>query len=159
MPSDILIFSKASRKIESVFSPKKSILINPVSSITLPSYCVQRSFSPVSLSVAVETGTQSVISSRQMMMPQAWTPVLRTFPSSIFAYLMVFRINGSAEASASRNSGIAAMALGKFIFGTFPFSPAGSLSGMSLQRRFDSLKGNCNTRATSLIANLVAIVP
>ena len=78
-------FSTASLMIERVFSPKKSILISPVSSITEPSYCVTSIFSPVSLSSAVETGTQSVMSSRQMIVPQAWTPVLRTLPSSILA--------------------------------------------------------------------------
>ncbi|EJX03515.1 hypothetical protein EVA_08378 [gut metagenome] len=35
--------------------------------------------------MAVETGTQSEMLSRQMMKPQACTPVLRTLPSSILA--------------------------------------------------------------------------
>ena len=65
------ILATASLRIESVLRPKKSILINPVSSITLPSYCVQSNFSFVSLSSAVETGTQSEIASRQIMTPHA----------------------------------------------------------------------------------------
>ena len=70
--------------MESVFSPRKSILISPVSSITFPSYCVTMVFSLESelLSTAVLTYTQSVMSSRHIMTPQACTPVLRTVPSS-----------------------------------------------------------------------------
>ncbi|EJX03514.1 hypothetical protein EVA_08377 [gut metagenome] len=40
-PSEMRMFSMASLMIESVFSPRKSILMSPVSSMTLPSYCVQ----------------------------------------------------------------------------------------------------------------------
>ena len=114
IPLLFLIFSRASLIIDKVFKPKKSILISPVSSITEPSYCVTSIFSPVSLSSAVLTGTQSVISSRQMIVPQACTPVLRTFPSNIFAYLIVSRRIGSEETSAACSSGTYAMAFGKF---------------------------------------------
>ena len=148
------MFSTASLMMDKVFSPKKSILIKPVSSITEPSYWVTSIFSPVSLSSAVLTGTQSVMSSRQMMVPQACTPVLRTLPSSILAYFMVSRKIGSVETSASCNSGISSMAFDKFIF-----FPLGSLSPMALHKRSDSDKGSFCTRATSLMANLVAIVP
>ena len=55
IPLLCLIFSIASLIIERVFRPKKSILINPVSSITEPSYWVTSIFSPVSLSSAVLT--------------------------------------------------------------------------------------------------------
>ena len=86
MPVDRRTFSTASLRIDRVFSPKKSIFISPVSSITLPSYCVHSSFLPgFSLSSAVDTGTQSLMASRQMIVPQAWMPVLRTLPSSILA--------------------------------------------------------------------------
>ena len=159
IPNESLIFSRVSLMIDSVFKPKKSILIRPVSSITFPSYWVQWSSSPVSLSFAVETGTQSEILSLQMIKPQAWTPVLRTLPSSILAYLIVSRNNGSVEASASRSSGMAAIALGRFILGTFPSGPSGNLSGISLHKAFDVFNGSFCTRATSLIANFVAIVP
>ena len=139
--------------MERVFSPRKSILINPVSSITEPSYWVTSIFSPVSLSSAVLTGTQSVISSRQIIVPQACTPVPRTFPSSILAYLIVSRTKGSEEASAACNSGTYSIALRRFSF------LSGILSGTSLARRSDSERGSFCTRATSLIASFVAIVP
>ena len=154
MPKLSLIFATASFSWESVFSPKKSILMSPVSSITWPSYCVHRSFSPVSLSSAVLTGTQSSMASRQMIVPQACTPVLRTLFSNICANLMVSLNNGSGEVAASFNSGIHSMALRMFIF-----LPLGSLSGMALQRAFTMPRGTFCTRPTSLMASLVAIVP
>ena len=147
------IFSTASLIIDKVFKPRKSILINPVSSITEPSYWVTSIFSPVSLSSAVLTGTQSVISSRQIIVPQACTPVPRTLPSSILAYLIVSRTNGSDDASAACSSGTYSIAFRKFSF------LSGILSGTNLANRSDSDRGSFCTRATSLIANLVAIVP
>ena len=143
----------ASLMMDKVFSPRKSILISPVSSMTEPSYWVTSIFSPVSLSSAVLTGTQSVMSSRQIIVPQACTPVPRTLPSSILAYFIVSRTSGSGEASAACNSGTYAIAFGRLSF------LSGILSGTSLHRRSDSLKGSFCTRATSLIAILVAIVP
>ena len=131
------IFSNASFITESVLSPKKSIFMRPVSSMTLPSYWVTSIFSPVSLSSAMLIGTGSVMSSRQMIVPQACTPVLRTLPSSIFAYLIVSRRVGSGDASASRSSGTACMALGKFIL-----RPSGRRSGMALQSLFDVSSGS-----------------
>ena len=95
----------ASLMMDKVFKPRKSILMSPVSSITDPSYWVTSIFSPVSLSSAVLTGTQSVMSSRQMMVPQACTPVPRTFPSSILAYFSVSRTSGSLDISACCSSG------------------------------------------------------
>ena len=139
--------------IDKVFNPRKSILIKPVSSITEPSYWVTSIFSPVSLSSAVLTGTQSVISSLHIIVPHACTPVLRTFPSNILAYLIVSRKMGSGDTSAACNSGTYAMALGRFIF------LSGILSGTSLHKRSDSDNGSFCTRATSLMANFVAIVP
>ena len=50
-------------------------------------------------------GTQSVMSSRQIIVPQACTPVPRTLPSNILAYFSVSRTKGSGEASAACNSG------------------------------------------------------
>ena len=147
------IFSTASLIIDNVFNPRKSILINPVSSITEPSYWVTSIFSPVSLSSAVLTGTQSVMSSRQIIVPQACTPVPRTLPSSILAYLRVSRTNGSDDASAACSSGTYSMAFRRFSF------LSGILSGTSFARRSDSERGSFCTRATSLIASLVAIVP
>ena len=130
LPVVSLTFSTASLSIESVFRPRKSIFINPVDSMTWPSYCVHLSLWPGSdLSSAMDTGTQSLIGSRQMMKPHAWMPVPRTVPSSIFAYSMVLCSLGSGLASASRNSGMHLMALVRFIF-----SPSGSLSGICLQR-------------------------
>ena len=148
------MFVTASFNWDSVFSPRKSILMRPVSSMTWPSYWVHLSFSPVSLSSAVLTGTQSSIASRQMIVPQACTPVLRTLFSSICANLMVSLSRGSGDVAASFSSGTHSMALGRFIF-----LPLGSLSGMALQRAFTVAKGTFCTRATSLIASLVAIVP
>ena len=147
------IFSTASFIIDNVFSPRKSILINPVSSITEPSYWVTSIFSPVSLSSAVLTGTQSVISSRQIIVPQACTPVPRTFPSSILAYFIVSLTKGSGDASAACNSGTYSMAFFRFSF------LSGILSGTNLAKRSDSASGSFWTRATSLIASFVAIVP
>ena len=149
------IFSTASFMIESVFRPRKSILIRPVDSITWPSYWVQRNLCPGSfLSSATETGTQSLILSRQIMNPQACMPVPRTVPSSIFAYSMVLCSFGSGLASASRSSGIHFMALPRFIF-----KPSGNLSGISLQSQFAFSRGSFSTRATSLIEFFVAMVP
>ncbi|EJX03516.1 hypothetical protein EVA_08379 [gut metagenome] len=72
---------------------------------------------------------------------------------------MVSRMSGSDEVSASRNSGMAAIALLRFILGTLPSGPSGSLSGMSLQRALEVEMGSFCTRATSLMASFVAIVP
>ena len=158
MPRWDFIFATASLIIDSVFNPRKSIFINPVSSITEPSYWVTSIFSPVSLSSAVLTGTQSVISSRQIIVPQAWTPVPRTFPSSIRAYFIVSRINIFSDSQACCNSGTAAIQFFRLILGDLP-SISGNLSGISFVRRSDSERGNFSTLATSLIAILVAIVP
>ena len=152
------IFSTASLIMDSVFNPKKSIFIKPVSSITLPSYWVTSIFSPVSLSSAVLTGTQSVISSRPMITPQAWTPVLRTFPSSIWAYFIVLANSSLLELQASCNSFTFSMQFFRFIFWAFPFF-SGKRSGIKRVKRSDSGNGSFCTRATSLIANFVAIVP
>ena len=159
MPRLSFTFSTASFSMERVLSPRKSILISPVSSITEPSYCVHISFSCVALSSAVLIGTQSDIASRQIIMPQACTPVFLTLPSSITAYFSVLESSGSLEAAASRSSGIAAIAFGRFILGTFPSGPSGSLSGMSLHRRLLVSRGSFCTRATSFSASFVAIVP
>ena len=81
-------FSNPSRMILSVLSPKKSILIRPVDSITLPSYWVINTFSPFS-SKEVEIGITSLISYFPMITPHAWTPILRILPSNFCAYLKV----------------------------------------------------------------------
>ena len=157
IPRCILIFSHASFNSESVFKPKKSILMRPVDSMTCPSYCVQLVLvSLKSGSSAVETGTQSLIGSRQIMKPQAWIPVPRIVPSSIFAYLMVLASLGSFEVSASRSIGTALMALVRFIFGVLP-STSGNRSGIALQSSFDCAKGSFSTRATSLMEFFVAM--
>ena len=157
MPRVRLMLAQASFNSDRVFRPRKSILINPVDSITCPSYCVQLVLVPLkSGSSAVDTGTWSDIGSRQIMNPQAWIPVPRTVPSSILAYFMVLAICGSVDASASCNSGTALMALVRFIFGVLP-STSGSRSGMALHRAFDIASGTFSTRATSLIEFLVAI--
>ncbi len=158
MPRVRLMLAQASLSSESVFSPRKSILMSPVDSMTWPSYCVQLVFvSLKSGSSAVDTGTQSLMGSRQMMNPQAWMPVPLTVPSSILAYLMVLRSEGLADASASCSSRTALMALGRFIFGVLP-STSGRRSGMALQRAFEMLSGTFSTRATSLIEFFVAMV-
>ena len=92
-----------------------------------------------------------------MMKPQAWIPVPRTVPSSIFAYLMVFAIFGLGEASASCSSRTALMALVRFIFGVLP-STSGRRSGIALHKAFESASGSFSTRATSLMEFFVAIV-
>ena len=71
---------------------------------------------------------------------------------------MVLRIRGSGEASASLSAGTHLMAFGRFIFSEFP-SESDSLSGICLQRAFTSASGTFSTRATSLMAFFVAIVP
>ena len=148
-------FFTASFNSDRVFRPKKSIFIRPVSSITCPSYCVQLVFSSLkSGSSAVDTGTQSLIGSRQMMKPQAWMPVPRTVPSSILAYLMVLLSRMSVDTSAICSSGVHLMALVRFIF-----ILSGSLSGMALHKAFERSSGSFSTRATSLIEFLVAILP
>ena len=161
MPRVILIFSTASRMIDRVFSPRKSILMRPVSSMTLPSYCVTITLEP-SLSVAVLTGTQSVMGSRPMMTPQAWTPVLRTLPSSFSARRTVSETNGSGLLSSAANSG---KHLRQFSMVILYFLP-GFSSGMSLgrpgiipARRLLSSIDRPSTRATSLMADLAAMVP
>ena len=126
IPFVCLMLATASLMIDNVFKPRKSILIRPVSSITAPSYCVTSIFSPVSLSSAVLTGTQSVISSRQMMVPHACTPVPRTLPSSILAYLIVSCRMGSSDSSASLSSGTALIAFFRFIFSCLSLSFCGS---------------------------------
>ena len=154
MPRVCLMMAQASFSSDSVFSPRKSILMRPVDSMTWPSYCVQLVLVFLkSGSSAVETGTQSLMGSRQMMKPQAWMPVPRTVPSSILAYLMVLRRAGSFEASASRSSGVHLMALGKFIF-----MPSGRRSGIALHRALVTDNGTFSTRATSFSEFFVAIV-
>ena len=153
MPSVCLMLAQASFSSESVFRPRKSILISPVDSMTCPSYCVQLVFvSLKSGSSAVLTGTQSEIGSRQMMKPQAWMPVPRTVPSSILAYLMVLARAWSFEASASCSSRVHLIALGRFIF-----MPSGRRSGMALHSAFEMGRGTFSTRATSLMLFFVAI--
>ena len=148
------ITRQASFNSDNVFRPRKSILIRPVDSMTWPSYCVTGTFfSGKSGSVAVDTGTQSSIGLRQMMKPQAWIPVLRTVPSSILAYFMVFRSRMSSLTSASCSCGVHLIALARFIF-----MPSGNRSGIALQRAFDTSKGSFSTRATSLMEFFVAIV-
>ena len=152
-PVVCLMTFRASFSSERVFNPRKSILINPVDSMTCPSYWVTAHLSSgKSGSSAVDTGTQSLMGSRQMIKPQAWMPVPRTLPSSILAYLMVLRSRGSTEASASRSSGVYLMALVRFIF-----APSGRRSGMALQRALALSSGNFSTRATSLMEFFVAI--
>ena len=155
MPRVRLMSATASFISDNVFSPRKSILIRPVDSITCPSYWVQLVLvSLKSGSSAVDTGTQLLIGSRQIMKPQAWMPVPRTVPSSILAYLMVLLSFSSVEASASLSSGVHLMAFTKFIF-----MPSGSRSGMALHSAFETASGRFSTRATSLIEFLVAILP
>ena len=93
------------------------------------------------------------MSSRQIIVPQACTPVPRTFPSNILAYFNVSRTKGSGDASAACSSGTYSMAFRRFSF------LSGILSGTNLAKRSDSERGNFCTRATSLMASLVAIVP
>ncbi len=140
--------------MDSVLRPRKSILISPVSSITEPSYCVTSIFSLVSLSSAVLMGTTSDMSVWPMITPQACTPVLRTFPSSMAAYLSVSFTRESLLLAASLSSGTLSMAVCRVIFFTF-----GILSGTSFASRFDSERGSLCTLATSLIEDFVAMVP
>ena len=139
---------------ESVFSPRKSILISPVDSMTEPSYCVTSMLSPVALSSAVLRGTTSLMSIFPMIIPQAWTPVLRMLPSSIWAYFSVSCSRGSGLSEAFLSSSTYSMESAMLT----PFL-SGILSGMSLVRRSLSFRGSFCTRATSLMALLAAIVP
>ena len=139
---------------ERVLSPRKSILIRPVDSMTEPSYCVTSMLSPVALSSAVLKGTTSLISIFPMMIPQACTPVLRIFPSSICAYFSVSWSRGSGLREACLSSGTYSREAPMVTFFTL-----GILSGMSFVRRSLSERGRRWTRATSLMALLAAIVP
>ncbi len=162
MPCVALMLARASRIIERVFKPKKSILMRPVDSITLPSYCVTMRSSPVSLSTAVLTGTQSVMSSRPMMTPHACTPVLRTLPSSLRANSMVSTTRGSLLCNSAANSGNARRQLAMEIFILPPLPSSGmslGLPGMNFAKRSLSGMGRSSTRATSLIAIFEAMVP
>ena len=161
MPWFSLMLARASLMMERFFSPRKSILISPVSSMTPPSYWVTMIFSP-SLSVAVLTGTQSVMSSRPMITPQACTPVLRTLPSSFSAKRMVSPTLGSSLSSSWRNSGKHSRQFLTVILYFLPGSFSGiSLGddGMNLARRLLSSIVRSSTRATSLMALLAAMVP
>ena len=64
--------------MDNVFNPRKSILITPAFSITLPSICVSHKLD----SLEVATGMSSIKSFGAMIIPAACTPVLRTEPSS-----------------------------------------------------------------------------
>ena len=148
------MLSRASLIIDRVLSPRKSILIRPVDSITEPSYWVTSILSPVVLSSAVLSGTTSLISIFPMMIPQACTPVLRMFPSRIRAYFSVSLTKRSELSEACLSSGTCSMAASMETFLTL-----GILSGMSLASRSLSARGSFWTRATSLMALLAAIVP
>ncbi len=152
MPRVCLTFATASIMIDRVFRPRKSILIMPVSSITLPSYCVTSTLEP-SESVAVDTGTQSVMSSRPIITPHACTPVLRTFPSSCWAKSITSRTSGLGLSASAANS---LTNLRQFLKLTLP---SGILSGTRRARRLASGNGSSMTFATSFMAILVAMVP
>src|SRR5574344_845392 len=67
LPVVMRMFSTASFRMDRVLSPRKSILMSPVDSITCASYCVQCNLCPGSfLSSATDTGTQSLMGSRQI---------------------------------------------------------------------------------------------
>ena len=159
-PTVCLTTLQASLSSERVFRPRKSILINPVDSITWPSYWVTAHFKfGKSGSSAVETGTQSLIGSWQMMKPQAWIPVPRMVPSSILAYLMVLRSRISTDTSASRSSGTHSRAFFRFILRALPSGPSGSRSGIAFFSALARSSGNLSTRATSAIEFFVAMLP
>ncbi len=78
--------------------------------------------------------------------------VPRTLPSSILAYFRVSRTNGSDDASAACSSGhIRWHSAGSASYQVFYPAP--------ICQTVDSERGSFCTRATSLIASLVAIVP
>ena len=129
--------------------------------MTLPSYWVTIMRSP-SPSKAVLTGTQSVMGSRPMITPQACTPTLRTLPSSFSAKRMVSPTLGSSLFSSAAKAGKAFKQLWMLIFIFLPgFSSGMSLGrdGMNPARRLLSGMDKSSTRATSLMADLAAIVP
>ena len=159
IPLDFRMFESVSLMMERVFSPRKSILTNPTSSITVPSYCVITLSSLVSLSTAVLSGTRLIRSSAPIMSPQACTPVWRTVPSSISAYFRVLESIGFDESRDSRSSSTYLKQLLKFTLMSFPFSSLGNLPGTSLVSRSASERGSFWTRATSLMADFVPMVP
>ena len=143
---DFLMFSRHVLMMESVRSPRKSILIKPMGSTKCPSYCVVIRLSP---SVGM-MGMWSVSGSRLMRIPQAWMPVCRTEPSSVSANWMVLAISGFCECFSFSRSGFSSYAFFKVIFG---------VSGTILARRLASESSSFSTRATSLIAILAAMLP
>ena len=153
-----------------VFSPRKSILITPASSITLPSIWVSHKWE----SLEVATGIRSVRSCGAMMMPAAWIPVLRTEPSSRSASCSTLPAGVSTCLYMSRSFfTLSSSSFPNPSFSSSDFSPSFAfigacntrfnsipgLSGTSLASALDSARGRSITRATSLILIFAAMVP
>ena len=158
---------KASRIIVSVFKPKKSILITPASSITLPSYCVTSR----SESFATATGIMSVKSFGAMIIPAACIPVPRTEPSStmasfntlpasVFVAAKYLRSSFTPSSSSPLRPSLSFKLLSPSIGAVKTRrSDMPGLSGTNFANTLASCKGKSNTRATSLILILAAMVP
>ena len=152
-PCTALTFSTASLMIDSVRSPRKSILIRPTLSTSLPSNST--TFSSASLAMAI--GANFSRSSWPMITPQACTPVWRIEPSSFSAYLSVLRISWLGDSRSAASSGDSLYTKSN---GVSPCFLSGViLSGTSFDRRSLSERASFCTRATSLMAILGAMVP
>ncbi len=150
----------------SVFNPRKSILITPASSITLPSICVSHS----SESFEVQTGIKSVKSFGAMIIPAAWIPVLRTEPSRIsasckmragrssplYTCLSFFTVSSSSGPNASFSLKLFSPVKGAC---NTLFNDTPGRSGTNLDKARLSGNGRSITRATSAMLDLAAIVP
>ena len=99
-PRTSLIVARHSLKTVSVLRPRKSIFSRPIGSTKWPSYCVFISDSP---SVGM-IGSESMSGSREMRMPQAWTPGWRTDPWSFSEMERMRRTMGGPEFFASTSS-------------------------------------------------------
>ena len=161
IPLECLIFLSASLIMDSVLSPKKSIFIRPIFSITLPEYCVTNTSSLTFLSMAVESGANFLKSSAPIITPHACIPVCLTVPSRREALSRVSFISNLLLYK-SLIKGISFMQLLMLTGSDFPFAStlsSGNLSGMASVISLTISNGMLFTLATSFILDFVAIVP
>ncbi len=144
MPRVCRISFSASVRIVSVVRPRKSIFNRPIFSMATMSKAVT-----ISSFLVLCSGTSSVSGLGEITTPAAWTPELRTMPSSLFAVSINSRIWPSFS-MASRSCGESSMAWSSVML---------SCVGTILAMRSTSAYGMSMARPTSLIAALAAMVP
>ena len=147
-----------SRITDKVFKPRKSIFNKPALSTTELSNWVTYK----SLSLAVEIGTNWVISSGVIITPHAWVPTFLREPSKTFAWLIVcpvsefsfaiFFISLILTISSVLKLSLSSLSVSEKIWLNF-------ILGTSLAILSASGRGKSRTRAVSLIDDLAAIVP